>query len=84
MMRPAPPGVTFGGMRVTQRALALDAGAVLDASIAIVGIGLTAVAVWGPPNLIGTAVAGPPWLLAVLPLLLGGPLVLRRRAPLLM
>jgi signal transduction histidine kinase len=28
--------------------------------------------------------AGPPWLLAVLPLLIGGPLLLRRRAPLLM
>ena len=32
----------------------------------------------------GRAIAGPPWLLAVLPLLIGAPLALRRRAPLLM
>ena len=32
----------------------------------------------------GTPLKGPPWLLTVLPLLIGGPLLLRRRAPLLM
>jgi len=51
----------------------------------IAGAGLIAVAAWGSPRLIGSeAIAGPPWLLALLPLLLAAPLVLRRRAPLLM
>jgi len=57
---------------------------VLDAGLAIAGIGLTAVAAWGPQRLIGTVLAGPQWLLAVLTVSLGAPLVLRRRAPLLM
>jgi hypothetical protein len=34
--------------------------------------------------LIGTSIAGPSWLRALLPLLIGAPLLLRRRAPLLM
>ncbi|MGH3156069.1 MAG: hypothetical protein ACRDNF_05785, partial [Streptosporangiaceae bacterium] len=47
--------------------------------------GLIAVAVARPPGLVGaTPIAGPSWLLALLPLLLGAPLVLRRRTPLLM
>ncbi len=50
----------------------------------IVAAGLTAVAAWGPPGPVGTAIAGPTWLRALLPLLMGAPLVLRRRAPLLM
>ena len=59
-------------------------GTVLDVSLAITAIGLTAVAVWGGRGLIGTVVVGPSWLLAVLPLLIGAPLAFRRRAPLLM
>jgi signal transduction histidine kinase len=56
----------------------------LDAGFAVVGFGLTAVATWTSTSLTGRPLAGPPWLLAVLPLLIGGPLLLRRRAPLLM
>jgi signal transduction histidine kinase len=59
-------------------------GTVLDVSLAITAIGLTAIAVWGGRDLIGTVVIGPSWLLAVLPLLIGAPLAFRRRAPLLM
>jgi signal transduction histidine kinase len=56
----------------------------VDAGFAVVGAGLTALATWAPSSLIGTTVTGPPALRAVLPLLVGGPLLLRRRAPLLM
>jgi signal transduction histidine kinase len=56
----------------------------LDAGFAVVGFGLTAVATWTSTSLIGAPLTGPPWLLAVLPLLIGAPLLLRRRAPLLM
>src|SRR5580700_6371323 len=56
----------------------------LDAGFAVAGFGLTAVATWTSTSLIGAPLPGPPWLLAVLPLLIGGPLLLRRRAPLLM
>ena len=53
--------------------------------MAIVAAGLIAIAAWGPPRLIGpTPITGPWWLRALLPLLLAVPLVLRRRAPLLM
>jgi signal transduction histidine kinase len=71
-------------LTLTRRATGVHPGTVLDAGIAIVGTGLTAVAAWGPANQNGHAIAGPPWLLAVLPLLIGAPLALRRRAPLLM
>jgi len=58
---------------------------IADAGLGILAAGLTAVAVWGSPGLVGsTAITGPLWLLALLPLLMGLPLVLRRRAPLLM
>jgi signal transduction histidine kinase len=57
---------------------------VLDAGLAVAGAGLTALAAWGPTSLTGSRVAGPPWLLALLPLLMGAPLALRRRAPVLM
>ena len=58
---------------------------IVDAGMGIAGAGLIAVAAWGAPRLIGSAaIAGPSWLLALLPLLMGAPLVLRRRAPLLM
>jgi hypothetical protein len=53
-------------------------------SAAIAAAGLVAAAAWGPGSLVGTTIAGPPWLRALLPLLIGAPLALRRRAPLLM
>jgi signal transduction histidine kinase len=55
----------------------------VDVGLAIVGVGLTALAAWGPPGQVGTVLAGPPGLRAVLPLLIGAPLAWRRRAPLL-
>jgi signal transduction histidine kinase len=61
-----------------------DLGAALDIGLAIMAAALTALVVWGPPGSIGTVIAGPPWLRAVLPLLIGAPLAWRRRAPLLM
>ena len=62
----------------------LGLGAALDVGLAIVAATLTALVAWGPPGSIGTHIAGPPWLRAVLPLLIGAPLAWRRRAPLLM
>src|SRR5271170_3712216 len=61
-----------------------ELGTVLDVGFAVVGVGLTATALWVPGSLVRTDVTGPPLLLAVLPLLIGGSLLLRRRAPLLM
>jgi signal transduction histidine kinase len=58
--------------------------AALDLGLAIVSAALTALVAWGPRGQIGTVIAGPAWLRAVLPLLLGAPLAWRRRAPLLM
>jgi signal transduction histidine kinase len=57
---------------------------ITDAAMGIAGAGLIAVAEWNPARVAGTAIAGPPWLRVLLPLLMGAPLVLRRRAPLLM
>ena len=71
-----PCGRTFVGMKAPGRALALDL------SLALIGVVLTAVAVWSV-NVIGTPFAGPTWLKVVWPLLIGAPLALRRRAPLL-
>jgi signal transduction histidine kinase len=85
MMHMAWPGDTFGGMQAAGRLAAGDPGVIADAGMGIAAAGLTAAAAWGSPRLIGsTAIAGPMWLLALLPLLMGVPLVLRRRAPLLM
>ena len=79
------PGDTFGGMQAVGRLTGGDPGVIADAGIGIAAAALIAVAAWGSPRLIGsTAIAGPSWLLALLPLLMGAPLVLRRRAPLLM
>ena len=79
------PADTFGGMQAVRRLAGGDPGVIVDAGMGIAGAGLIAVAAWGSPRLIGSeAIAGPSWLLALLPLLLGVPLVLRRRAPLLM
>jgi len=78
------PGDTFGGMQADRPWTGGKAEITADAGMAIAAFGLTAVAAWGPPGLIGTAIAGPTWLLALLPLLMGASLALRRRAPLLM
>jgi signal transduction histidine kinase len=71
-------------MRSVRRLEGGAPGIIADAGMGIAAAGLTAAAAWGPPGLIGTPIAGPPWLLALLPLLMGAPLVLRRHAPLLM
>ncbi len=63
-------------MKAPGRALALDL------SLAVIGVALAAVAVWSV-NVISTPFAGPTWLKVIWPLLIGAPLVLRRRAPLL-
>jgi signal transduction histidine kinase len=83
MMRTAPARRYRRGMQAVRRLAGGDPGTVADAGMGIVAAGLTAVAVCGPPGLVGTAIAGPIWLRALLPLLLGAPLVLRRRAPVL-
>ncbi len=72
-------------MQAVRRVVDGDPDIFVDAGLGIAAAGLIAVAAWGSPRLIGSeAIAGPAWLLVLLPLLLGGPLVLRRRAPLLM
>ncbi|HEX4397927.1 MAG TPA: sensor histidine kinase [Trebonia sp.] len=71
-------------MQAVRRRAGGDPGMIVDAGLGIIAAGLVAVAAWGPPRLVGTTIAGPWWLLALLPLLLGAPLVLRRREPLLM
>ena len=71
-------------MQAVPRFAGGDPGIIADAGMGIAAAGLTAVAAWGPPGLIGPAIAGPTWLRALLPLLMGASLVLRRRAPLLM
>jgi signal transduction histidine kinase len=85
MMRRAWPADTVGGMRAGERLTGGDPGAIVDAGIGIAAAVLIAVAAWGSPRLIGSeAIDGPSWLLGLLPVLVGVPLVLRRRAPLLM
>src|SRR5215469_4238453 len=49
------------GMQAVRRLVAGDPGVIVDAAIGIVAAGLTAVAAWGPPGLIGTTIAGPSW-----------------------
>ena len=63
-------------MKASGRALAVDL------SLGLIGVVLTAIAAWSV-NVISTALAGPGWLKVLWPLLIGAPLVLRRRAPLL-
>ena len=80
----------IGRLAGRQASVIADAGSqigigIADAGIGIAAAGLIAVAAWGSPRLIGSeAIAGPSWLLALLPLLVGAALVLRRRAPLAM
>jgi signal transduction histidine kinase len=85
-MRTAWPADTVEGMQAVQRLAGGDQSVIVDTGIGIVGGGLIAIAAFGPPpGLFGTAmIPGPLWLRVVLPLLLGVPLMLRRRAPLLM
>jgi signal transduction histidine kinase len=86
-MRMVWSGRYVRGMQAVRRWAGDDPGMIADAGIGIAAAGLTAVAAWGAsgrPGLVGTPIDGPSWLLALLPLLLGAPLVLRRRAPLLM
>jgi signal transduction histidine kinase len=71
-------------MRVSRRAVALSPGTVVDAGLAVAGTGLIAIAAWVPSAPEGTAITGPPWLRAGLPLLIGAPLAVRRQRPLLM
>jgi signal transduction histidine kinase len=84
MFHRAWPGATFGYMQAVRRVAGVDLGTIVDAGIAVAGVTLTALAAWAPSGLTGTALTGPSWLLAALPLLMGTPLALRRRAPLLM
>jgi len=84
MMYMTWPGDTFVDMQAVRRFAGGDPGILADAWIAVVGTGLTGIAVTGLPGLVRTTVIGPSWLLALLPLLMGAPLVLRHRAPLLM
>jgi len=71
-------------VQAVRRLASGDPGTITDAGIAIAGAGLIAFAAWDPAGLAGVAIAGPPWLRALLPLLIGAALALRRRAPLLM
>jgi signal transduction histidine kinase len=71
-------------MQAVRRLASGDPGMLADAGMAIAGAGLIAVAEWNPASLAGTRIAGPPWLLALLPVLIGAAMALRRRAPLLM
>jgi signal transduction histidine kinase len=84
MMRPGPGRRYVRSVRWTWRPAGADSGlGAADVGLAIVGAGLTALVAWGPRGQIGTVIAGPAWLRAVFPLLLGAPLAWRRRAPLL-
>jgi signal transduction histidine kinase len=71
-------------MKAVRRFARGDPRVITDAWIAIAAVGLIAAAAWGPASLAGTTLAGPTWLRVLLPLLIGAPLALRRRAPLLM
>jgi signal transduction histidine kinase len=84
MIHTAWPGATFGSMQPVRRRSDVGLDMVVDAGVVIVGVTLTALAAWAPSGLTGSAIAGPSWLLALLPLLMGTSLALRRRAPLLM
>ena len=80
LLRGRVPGRYRRGMQAVPRFAGGDPGIIADAGMGIAAAGLTAVAAWGPPGLIGPAIAGPTWLRALLPLLMGASLVLRRRS----
>jgi signal transduction histidine kinase len=72
-------------MQTVRRLATIDPGLFANAVLGIAAAGLTAVDAWGPPRLMGGAtIAGPWWLRALLPLLMGVALLVRRREPLLM
>src|SRR5580693_1568007 len=71
-------------MQAVRRLAGGDRARLADAGIAMAGAGVTAVLAWDPAGLAGPATAAPPWLLVLLPLIMGAALALRRRAPLLM
>jgi signal transduction histidine kinase len=85
-MRMAWPAATVEGMQALRRLAGSDPGIIADAWLGILAAVLIAIAAWGPPpGLVGAGmIAGPMWLRVLLPLFLGAPLVLRRRAPLVM
>jgi len=85
-MRMVWPAATVKSMQALRRLAGSDPGVIGDAWLGILAAVLIAIAAWGPPpGLVGAAmIAGPMWLRVLLPLLLGAPLVLRRRAPLVM
>jgi signal transduction histidine kinase len=80
-----PPAAPHYRARMLRRpaapARALDTAA--DLALAGLTVALATVAVWVQPDPVGTPVAGPLWLTAAFPLLLGVPLAWRRRLPLL-
>ena len=83
MMQTAWSGKYGRGMQAVRRFAGGNPGMTLDAGIALAGVTLSAVAAFDPAGPAGT-IHGPDSLRAVLPVLLGAPLVLRRRAPLMM
>jgi signal transduction histidine kinase len=56
---------------------------VFDAGLAVFGTGLVAFDAWAQPRGSGSPIEGPLWWRALLPFLIGAPLVARRRYPLL-
>jgi signal transduction histidine kinase len=71
-------------MQAARRLAGVDLDLVVDIGLALAGAGLTALSAWGPPGGGGPIAGAPLWLLAVLPVLMGAPLALRRRAPMVM
>ncbi len=67
-----------------RRCAASDPGMLADVAVAIAGVAVTAAVAWNLTGLAGHRVAGPAWLLVLVPLLMGAALLLRRRAPLVM
>jgi signal transduction histidine kinase len=61
-----------------------DQATVLDAGICVAAAALTAGVTWNPSALAGPGRSGSAWFLVLLPLLVGAPLAVRRRAPLVM
>jgi signal transduction histidine kinase len=75
------PRATFQSMQVIRRLAGVNLDLITDAGLAITGVALVAIAAWTPW---GASVIGPVWLRVLLPLLVGSPLALRHRAPLVM
>jgi signal transduction histidine kinase len=71
-------------MQAVQRLAAGDEETLADLMVGIAGAGLTAAAAWGPFGSFSIRIAGPAWLLVLLPVLVGVALTMRSRAPLVM